>query len=314
VENKSIKSRIIGCINKAWPSTVKTLIWLFSWMVPVSLAVTLLDYFGVISWLSGYIDPFFAYLGLSGQSSFVYLTSISLNIYSAIAVMGTLSLNMREITILALMCLIAHNLIIETVVQKKTGSSPIIMLAVRIGGSIVAALLLNWLLPLDLALKTYHTASFIPGNTLIQLLQDWGIKTVVLLLKVSTFVFSIMLLQRILEEFGVISWLSRIFAPFMRVLGLPVNTSFLWIIANVLGLMYGAAIMFEELKQNKLKASEINLLNYHLAINHSLLEDTLLFVAIGVPAVWITFPRLLIAIPVVWAVRLLSRNNRTKID
>jgi len=40
-----------------------------------------------------------------------------------------------------------------------------------------------------------------------------------------------------------------------------------------------------------------------LAISHSLLEDTMVFVAIGVPVFWITIPRIFLAIVVVWMIR-----------
>jgi len=87
-------------------------------------------------------------------------------------------------------------------------------------------------------------------------------------------------------------------------MGLPIRTSFLWIVANVLGLAYGAAILIEELEKGKINREESNLLNHHIAVSHSLLEDTLLFMTIGVAAFWITIPRILLAVAVVWMYRL----------
>jgi hypothetical protein len=60
-------------------------------------------------------------------------------------------------------------------------------------------------------------------------------------------------------------------------------------------------------ERGKLSKKHADILNYHIAISHSLLEDTLLFVAIGVTAGWIIIPRVLIAGVVVWVKRLGQR-------
>ena len=56
----------------------------------------------------------------------------------------------------------------------------------------------------------------------------------------------------------------------------------------------------EYAKEGKLAHQEADLLNYHLAISHSQLEDPLLFVVMGLPIGWLIFPRVVLAIIVVW--------------
>jgi len=300
--------RLYYCIQKAIAPAIKTLKWLFQWMIPISFLVTMLDYSGILMIIASWLDPAFKLIGLSGQSSLVFITAGLLHLYSAIAVIGSLSFNMREVTILAIMCLISHNLIIETIVQKKTGSSALRMIGIRLGMAIVAAMLLNWLLPQSLANVMNQMSASAHNLAFGEVMQNWLLNTLKLLLKVTAFVFSIMILQRILEEFGILKWLSVIFKPFMKVFGLSEKTSFLWIVANVVGLMYGAAILIDELKNGKISKSESDLLNHHVAVSHSLLEDTLLFVAIGVPVLWIVVPRILLAILVVWVARFFYRH------
>jgi spore maturation protein SpmB len=112
-----------------------------------------------------------------------------------------------------------------------------------------------------------------------------------------------MVLQRILREFGLIRLLSYVLFPVLWLLGLPRRTAFLWIVANVLGLAFGAAVILEEAESGALDKDDAQLLNRSIAVCHSLLEDTLLFVAIGAWAVWITLPRLALAAAVVWMYR-----------
>jgi spore maturation protein SpmB len=122
-------------------------------------------------------------------------------------------------------------------------------------------------------------------------------------LKVIAIVIGLMFLQKILDEFGAMQVLARIFKPLMKPMGLSEKTSFHWLIANAIGLTYGSAILIDQVETGKITPMDADLLNQHIAINHSMLEDTLLFVAIGVSAFWITIPRISIAIAAVWLYR-----------
>jgi hypothetical protein len=305
--------RIFNTVKDSLKPALKTLFWFLKWMIPISLIVTVLDYFGILAWFADLINPFFKIFGLSGQCSLVFVTGALLNIYSAIGIISTLTLNLREITILAVMCLIAHNLIIETTVQKKTGSSAIKMVLLRLICAFVMAYILNILLPVELKSTVKSGVIVEKTGSFIELIQNWGIKTFYFVIKVSCFVFGIIILQKLLEEFGILVWLSRIFSPLMKIMGLPEKTSFLWIIANVIGLAYGGAIMINALNEGKFTKDECVAVNNHIGISHSMLEDSILFIAIGVPVLWIIFPRFFLAIIVVWFFRFVNYlNSRNK--
>ncbi len=302
--------RLKKLLRATLPKALRTAWWLISIMVPVSLAVTLLGYTQVLQTISGWLNPFFHFMGLSGQSALVFLTGIFLNIYSAIAVMTSLPLTMREVTILALMCLISHNLIVEIIILKKTGSSATEMTLLRLFFSVIGAIGLNLLLPADNRLVS-NIAEAIPGETqFLPLMKTWFISTFYLCLKVVVLVSALMVLQRILEEFGIMEVMAKMLAPFLRLMGLPARGSFLWIVANVVGLGFGSALMMDYLERQRITLKENDLVNHHIAICHSLLEDTLLFVAIGVSAFWITVPRLVLAIISVWGYRLIVKTYR----
>lgn len=279
--------------------------WLISLMVPVSLGVTILDLSGGLALLASWLNPLFNLLGMRGEGALVFLTGMFLNIYSAIAVITSLSLDAREITILALMCLISHNLITEILILKKTGSNPWSMLTLRIGTSIVGAVILNYLLPDAPYTIGRSNAPAVADTELLQVMKDWFIRTFFLCIKVLGFVTGLMVLQKLLEIWGVLDILTKAFSPVVVMFGLPKNSAFLWIVANILGLGYGAAIMIDWKEKGKISREDNDLLNHHIAISHSLLEDTLLFLAIGVSAFWITVPRLVLAFVIVWCLRLL---------
>ena len=134
----TIYSRISSSAKQALPKARKTVWWLLKLILPISLAVSLLQYWGIIAYIAHYLSPAFSLIGLPGETAIAFISSLFLPLYAPIAVMATLSLDMREITILALMCLISHNMFVESAIQRKTGSSAVIMFMLRIITSFIA--------------------------------------------------------------------------------------------------------------------------------------------------------------------------------
>lgn len=285
------------------PRSLSICLWLFKVMLPISLAVRVLQHVGVIAWLASWLSPVFSYIGLSGDSAIVFLTSIFLPLYPTIAVMATLTLTLREATILAVMCLVSHNLPVECSVAHKTGSPFGQIVAFRIGMSFVSAIVLNLLLPQTDAPFVTFMASGVEATSWGMLFTQWLSSSLTLVVTILLIVTGLMVMQRVLEEFG---WMHRIahsLSPLMRLFGLPTGCSLLWLTGNIVGMAYGAAIMIDEVEQGRLSRYEANLVNHHLGVSHSLLEDTMLFVAMGISFWWIFLTRLVLAIVSVWAMR-----------
>jgi len=297
-DSKQIKKRLIRCVKTALPQGTKTAFWLLKLTIPVSFGVFLLDFFGVLNVIAGWTSPAFKLIGLSGEASIILITSFFTNIYSVIAVMTTMGTGYREGTILAVMCLISHALIVETAIQKRTGSAPWRMVTIRLMASFIAAFGLNLILPAEAITNSeniIHTVGeFTPALT------NWLSAMLVTTLKIIILVNLLLILQKILNEFGLIKWILMPFAPLLKVMGLPSSTGFLWVVANTLGLGYGGAIMISETEEGKLSREDADLLNHNIAISHSQLEDPLLFVAIGYPLGILIWPRILLAILFVW--------------
>ena len=298
IELQTFKERLIRCVKTALPQGTKTAFWLLKLTIPVSFGVFLLDFFGILNVIAGWVAPLFKLIGLSGQASVVLITSFFTNIYSVIAVMTTLGIGYREGTILAVMCLISHALIVETAIQKRTGSTPWRIAVIRLSASFIAAWGLNLILPAETATVAKNligeTKSFSPA--LLKWITDMSITTVKIIILVNL----LLILQKILNEFGLIQWILKPFTPLLRMMGLPANTGFLWMVAYTLGLSYGGAIMISESEEGKLSREDADLLNHHIAISHSQLEDPLLFVAIGYNMGILVLPRILLSIVYVW--------------
>lgn len=302
IKEGSFLHRFVNCVRSAMPKAIKTSLWFLKITIPISFVVTILYHFGILAQISEVLSPVFRLVGLKGEAALVYITSIFLNVYSAIAVITSLNFTIREMTILAIMSLIAHNLIIETAVQKKTGSKVWHIVSLRIITSIVAAALLNYLLPIDMGQYSLgvHTVA---NPSLKEVVVTWAISALKLSIKIVVLISLLMILQKLLFEFKITEVLSKIFSPLLIAMGLPASTTLMWLAANLLGLAYGSAVMIDEVESGRISKKEADLLNFHIAISHSNLEDLILFAAIGVSAWWLLLPRLAIAMVVVWGRR-----------
>ncbi len=284
-------------------SGIGTLWFLLRIILPVTLAVAILEWSGILAEFAKFLSPVMGLIGLPGEASLVFISSVLLNIYSAIAVAGSLALNLRDATILALMCLTAHNLLVETAVMRKTGSSAIKMVLLRIGMALLSAFILNLVLPEALANSPFSVSISSTRLDFLPMLGAWALSTLLLTVKIVVIVFVIMIGQKLLAEFRVMDLLSRFFAPLMRLFGLPASSSFLWIVINVVGYSYGAGIIVKEIEEGRMKPQDADLFNHHAGICHSLLEDTALYLAVGIPFLWLTLPRIVLAVAIVWLER-----------
>ncbi|MDR2085291.1 MAG: nucleoside recognition domain-containing protein [Bacteroidales bacterium] len=297
----NIWQRTLGATKRVLPSALKTAWWIIKITVIVSFCILILKYLGIIDWISVFLSPLFSYIGLPGEAALAYVSGYFVNVYSAIAAMVTLNMDFRAITILSVMVLCSHNMITETAVQKRTGSSAIRIVVIRTLSAIILGFILNLILPN----KTDYSAaeaSVAINDTLIfkDMLLAWFKSTFFLVLKMAGLIFGLSILQSILNEFGIIKLLSKGLKPVMLFFGLPVNTAFLWIVANTLGLAYGAAVMIEETQSGNVSLKDADLLNHHISISHSNLEDLLLLASIGGMVWWLLLSRWAMSFVLVW--------------
>jgi hypothetical protein len=293
--------RVRSCVVKSIPPAIKTGLWIIKITIPVSFCVLLLKLTGLLPAIARLFEPLFALFGLPGESALVFVTAGLVNIYACIGVMETLGLEGHTVTILALMCLISHSLPVETAVQKRTGSSFWAILGIRLCTSFVGAFILSRFLRADPQTISLTGTQLVGG--LAAEFGSWLMSIVQLCAKILVLITLLMILQRIMEEFGMIQWLSRILKYPLMILGIPREGAFLWIVANTLGLAYGAGIIIDHVERGRLSPKHADILNSHIAVSHSLLEDTLLFVAVGASLFWITLPRIVLAAMVVWIKR-----------
>lgn len=128
----------------------------------------------------------------------------------------------------------------------------------------------------------------------------WGLTKLVG--QMAVIVIPLMLFMEVMKDTNVLDkitgWLHWTVKPF----ALPPAAVFPLLVGLVFGLAYGAGFIIQAAKEGTLSKRDLYLVSLFLVINHSVIEDTLLFVAIGAKGwVVLTF-RFVASVLVTWAV------------
>ena len=259
-------------------------------MIPTMVLVQILKVTGLLSSMAAAAAPLMDFFGLQGESSLVLVTGGLVNVYAAIAVAVNIPLTAKGMTILAVMVLIAHNLIVETAVQSQSGTPAWITLPVRISAAIFAGLLLAWIMPGGGEVLVQAGMSADGVDSWVQIL----IANMISLAKIIVIIISLMVVMDLSREFGIMDQVTAGLSVPMKFLGMDRRTSLVTAVGLLLGLAYGAGLIIEETRQNNIGKGEILATNIFLGTNHALIEDTLIFVAVGAGLGWLLLGRLLV--------------------
>ena len=299
--------KIFDCFKQAVPASWKSTRWLLKLMIPISLAVTLMQHFGILAWIATWINPMFVHFGLPGESAVAFISGAAAGTYAGLAVMMSIPLTMKQASILALMIALCHALPMECAVNKKTGSSFWNMAVIRIVMALLCAFTLNLLLP-EIAGKYIYLGAE-ADSSLAEVTTTWVLSQVKMSLMVMLIIFTLMVVQRMLDAYRLLDSLSRLLSPLMLFFGLPRHASYMWLVGNVLGISYGSAVMLELEEKGLVTKDEANDVNYHLIMNHSMLEDTIVFAATGISAILLITTRVSFALLLVWGRKLTTRKK-----
>ncbi|MDO8226858.1 hypothetical protein BHT94_17395 [Bacillus licheniformis] len=261
---------------------------------PVTLLVTLLQHTPVMDWLVRLITPVMGLFGLSGEAAIPLVLGNMLNLYAGIAGILTLDLSVKEVFILAVMLSFCHNLIIESTVAAKVGIRIGIILAVRIGLAAVSAIVINliWHGGQETAQYGFIAAKGAAPDGWLGMLAEALMKAGLGVLQLAAIVIPLMIIIQFLRDLGWLHRFSRWLSPFTQLLGMNKNTSMTMVAGLTIGLAYGAGVMIKAVEDDGVSRRDMTLAFIFLVACHAVVEDTLVFIPLGIP-VW---PLLLIRV------------------
>jgi hypothetical protein len=277
-------------------------IWICKIIIPVSFAAAVIQWTGWLSYLDFLLHPLMNVINLPAAAALPIIIATTVSFYAGIAIMVVLPFSIEQIILIALFITIAHMLPVEGIVQHKSGLNIAKATLVRVGAAILAVFVVSRFFT-DTSASISLPASLAAQAPFTEVLRDWGIDTAILCSRIFVIIMLVMMALYALEYLGWIKHLVRFFKPLMKVLGLPDQATTMWVTGAGFGLLYGSAVIAEETKKGNLTKAELEHLQVSIAINHSIVEEPALFLALGVNPLWILIPRFTLAIIAVHALR-----------
>ncbi|WP_075982903.1 nucleoside recognition domain-containing protein [Bacillus massilinigeriensis] len=264
---------------------------------PITLIVSLLQFTPVLDWIIQWITPFMNVLGLSGDAAIPLVLGNFLNLYAAIGAILTLPLTVKEVFIIAVMLSFSHNLLIESGVAVKVGVKLWVIVAVRLGLAFTSAFIINLVWHGgDQAAKYGMVPSGKEVHGIAEMILEALQKAGLGILQLALIVIPLMIFIQILKDKRWIETFSRWMAPVTRGLGMKENTSTTLAAGLIFGLAYGAGVMIQAVKEDGVSKKDVTIAFIFLVACHAVIEDTLIFVPLGIPVIPLLFTRLCVAI------------------
>lgn len=260
---------------------------------PVTLVVSILKYTPIIGLLSKVLEPVMGYFGLSGEAAIVLVLGNVLNLYASLGAMLTMELTVKEVYILAVMLSLSHNIIVETAITTKIGVKPWIVALLRLGIGFLFAFAINifWR-------GGQEKAQYLLATSTEKILTAWpdiilnavwtGLYSI---FQIAVIVVPVMIFIQILKDVEILPFLARLMSPFTRLIGVSDKTGITLLAGLLFGIAYGAGVIIQTAKEEKLSKKDIYLVSIFLVCCHAVVEDTLIFAPLGINILYLLLAR-----------------------
>lgn len=264
-------------------------------MVPVMLVVDLAERWGFIKTIGHVLAPGMALLDLPPEAGLVWISTAFIGIYGGIAaliaVSSTIDLSAGQLNALCAMMLIAHNIPVEQAIVRAAGASFAATAGLRLSIALVYGGAIAWGSRLSGVLTDPVTLTWLQGSALAESTQAgsywaWIQSTTATMMMILVIIFILAFLLDVMERLGVTRRITALLAPLLRLSGLDARVTPVTTVGVLLGLTYGGALIIEASQKHQFDARTRFLALTWLSLSHSLIEDTLLMMALGAN-VWI---------------------------
>ena len=276
-----------GILKRGWNQGLGTVWTLGKVIFPITLLVTVLQFTPVLPWIIKMIEPVMQLFGLSGEAAVPLVLGNALNLYAGIAAIISFEFTVKEVFIMAVILSFSHNLFIESAVASRVGVNWLLIVGVRLALAFGSAIVINlvWQGGSEAAVYGFVSSAGVEPTGIWEISLHAMQTAVIAIVQLALIVIPLMIAMQFLREKGVLNILSDKLAPFLRILGMERNTSLTMVAGLTMGLAYGAGLMIQAKKEDGVSKKDMHLALLFLVACHAVIEDTLIFIPLGIP-VW----------------------------
>ncbi len=136
---------------------------------------------------------------------------------------------------------------------------------------------------------------FYDGTPLWDVFMEAATGSLTSVWSIAIIVFPLMIALEVARDLDILKYFSRACKPITRLLGITDHSALPLAVGLVFGLSYGAGVIIQEAESGLLDKKSLILLSIFLATCHAVIEDTLLFVAVGANGWFLLTVRLIVA-------------------
>jgi hypothetical protein len=280
-------------------------------MVPIAIAAEVLSRIGAIEAVTPLFAPVMSYVGLPPELGLAWLTGMIVGIWGAVPLIFTLvpasSLSVADVTVLSALLLFAHGLPTEQKIIQQAGPGLAVTTLLRIAGGLIYAFLLHCLFEATGWLSSPVNPAWIPMSAA----PDWTVFLLGLAETMVTMLIILVILSwglEILKATGVLGWMMKLLSPALRLAGIRGEAGHFTAVGLFLGISYGGGLLIREARRGAISPRQIFLACVLMGFAHSIIEDTLLVVALGADLTSVLGGRLVFALAATAAIAALLRN------
>lgn len=265
---------------------------------PVTLAVSLLRYTPVYDFLLSGLTPVMRLFGLPEEAAVALVLGNLLNLYAAIGAILTMELTVKQVFVLAVMLSFSHGLPVESAVCRQVGASLAAVLSFRIGLAAASGVAINLLWPGGGSRASYGLVSgdepepsgWMEITTGALQSAAFGVA------QIAAIVIPLMVVIQALKDLGALERFAALMRPLVTPLGIPAHGSVTMAGGLLFGLAFGAGVILEQAREQGFTRREITLVVLFLCACHAVVEDTLIFIPLGINVLPLLLIRLAVAV------------------
>jgi len=128
----------------------------------------------------------------------------------------------------------------------------------------------------------------------------WGIAIIVI---------PLMLFMEIAKDLKVLDYIGKLFKPVTKLFNAHEKSGFPLAVGIIFGISYGAGVLIKSTEDGDIDSKSLLIISVFLAACHAIVEDTLLFVAVGATGMTIILMRVLVAFAVTMIISRFIKSN-----